>query len=71
MAYLPFGDGPRNCIGARFAVHQTKVGLVKILRNYKMETCEKTPIPYINNPKAILLAPISGLYLKIVKINRT
>ncbi|XP_018356444.1 PREDICTED: probable cytochrome P450 6a14 [Trachymyrmex septentrionalis] len=71
MSYLPFGDGPRNCIGSRFAIYQSKVGLVKILRNYKIETCDKTPIPYINNPKAFLLAPKDGLYLKIIKINRT
>jgi len=58
-------------LGARFAVYQSKVGLIKILRNYKVETCEKTPIPYVNNPKAFLLAPKDGLYLKIVKINRT
>lgn len=32
MTYLPFGDGPRNCVGARFAVYQTKVGLIKILQ---------------------------------------
>ncbi|XP_071567381.1 cytochrome P450 6A1-like [Temnothorax nylanderi] len=70
MAYLPFGDGPRNCIGARFAVYQSKVGLVKILRNYKVETCEKTPIPYVNDPKAFILAPKGGLHLKITKINR-
>ncbi|XP_024867536.1 probable cytochrome P450 6a13 [Temnothorax curvispinosus] len=70
MAYLPFGDGPRNCIGARFAVYQSKVGLVKILRNYKVETCEKTPIPYVNDPKARILAPKGGLHLKIIKINR-
>nr|AIC33176.1 CYP6A1 [Solenopsis invicta]QRY28578.1 cytochrome P450 CYP6AS160 [Solenopsis invicta] len=69
MSFLPFGDGPRNCIGSRFAIFQTKVGLVKILRHYKVETCEKTPIPYVNNPKAFLLAPVDGLYLKIVKIN--
>jgi len=70
MFYLPFGDGPRNCIGARFAVHQTKIGLIKILRHYKVEICEKTPIPYINDPKAFLLAPIGGIHLKIIKINR-
>ncbi|CAL1677693.1 unnamed protein product [Lasius platythorax] len=70
MFYLPFGDGPRNCIGARLAVHQTKVGLIKILRHYKVETCEKTQIPYVNNPKAIFLAPENGIHLKIIKINR-
>ncbi|XP_012056174.1 PREDICTED: cytochrome P450 6A1-like [Atta cephalotes] len=71
MTYLPFGDGPRNCIGARFGVYQSKIGLIKVLRNYKFETCEKTPIPYVNNPKTILLAPKDGLHLKIIKINRT
>jgi cytochrome P450 family 6 len=69
MFYLPFGDGPRNCIGARFAIYQSKVGLVKILRNYKIEICNKTPIPYVNDPRAFLLAPKDGLYLKIIKIN--
>ncbi|XP_011865159.1 PREDICTED: probable cytochrome P450 6a14 [Vollenhovia emeryi] len=70
MVYLPFGDGPRNCIGSRFAIYQSKIGLIKILRNYKVETCEKTPIPYISNPRAFVLCPNSGIYLKIIKINR-
>ncbi|XP_070162794.1 cytochrome P450 6a2-like [Polyergus mexicanus] len=70
MYYLPFGDGPRNCIGARFAVYQTKIGLIRILRNYKVETCDKTQIPYIIDPKAFLLAPKGGIYLKIIKINQ-
>ncbi|XP_012533822.1 cytochrome P450 6A1 isoform X2 [Monomorium pharaonis] len=72
MTYLPFGDGPRNCIGARFAVHQTKLGLVKILRNYKIDVCAKTPIPYVSDPKTfLLLVPKGGIHLKIIKINRT
>ncbi|XP_025262192.1 probable cytochrome P450 6a13 isoform X2 [Camponotus floridanus] len=71
MHYLPFGDGPRNCIGARFAVYQTKVGLIKILRNYKVEICDKTLIPYIIDPKAFILAPKDGIHLRIIKINRT
>ncbi|CAL1677688.1 unnamed protein product [Lasius platythorax] len=71
MHYLPFGDGPRNCIGARFAVYQTKIGLIKILQNYKFETCDKTQIPYVIDPKAFLLAPKDGIHLRIIKINRT
>ncbi|XP_029175225.1 cytochrome P450 6A1-like [Nylanderia fulva] len=71
MHFLPFGDGPRNCIGSRFAIYQTKIGLIKILRNFKVETCNKTQIPYVIDPKAFLLAPKDGIYLKIIKVNRT
>ncbi|XP_014237778.1 cytochrome P450 6a2-like [Trichogramma pretiosum] len=66
--FLPFGDGPRNCIGMRFANFQSKVGLVKILKNYRVEVCDKTPIPYVNNPKAFLLAPTGGIHLKFTKV---
>ncbi|XP_014481247.1 PREDICTED: cytochrome P450 6A1-like [Dinoponera quadriceps] len=69
ILYLPFGDGPRNCIGARFAICQTKIGLIKMLRNYKIDVCEKTQIPYEIDPKAFLLAPKNGIYLKMTKIN--
>ncbi|XP_043511352.1 probable cytochrome P450 6a20 isoform X1 [Frieseomelitta varia] len=69
MTYLPFGDGPRNCIGARFAVYQTKVGLITILRNYKVITCEKTMIPYQFATNTFLLAPKGGIYLKLKKLN--
>ncbi|KAJ8687377.1 hypothetical protein QAD02_023171 [Eretmocerus hayati] len=66
--YLPFGDGPRNCIGARFANFQSKVGLIGILKNYKVDVCEKTCIPYVNNPRAFLLQPMGGIKLKFTRI---
>ncbi|KOC60363.1 Cytochrome P450 6a2 [Habropoda laboriosa] len=69
MAYLPFGDGPRNCIGARFAIYQTKVGLIKMLQNFKVDVCEKTLIPYECNPIAFTLSPKGGIHLKISKVN--
>ncbi|XP_066599468.1 cytochrome P450 6a2-like [Prorops nasuta] len=68
MYYLPFGDGPRNCIGARFAVYQTKIGLIKILSNYKVEVCEETQIPYKIDETAFILTPLGGIHLKLVDI---
>lgn len=68
MHYLPFGDGPRNCIGARFAVYQTKIGLITIVRNFKCDVSEKTEIPYEFDPLAFIMCPKNGLYLKITKI---
>lgn len=40
FTYLPFGEGPRNCIGSRFGLMQTKVGLIAILKNFKLTTNE-------------------------------
>ena len=42
--YMPFGMGPRNCIAMRLALVELKVGLVHILRSYKVVTCDKTQV---------------------------
>ncbi|EZA59932.1 Cytochrome P450 6a2 [Ooceraea biroi] len=69
MYYLPFGNGPRNCIGARFAVYQVKIGLIKVLMNYKIDVCEKTEIPLTNEPmSAIMLQPRHGVYVKLTRL---
>ncbi|XP_076659950.1 putative cytochrome P450 6a14 [Halictus rubicundus] len=69
MHYLPFGDGPRNCIGARFAIYQTKIGLIKILQHYKVDVCEKTPLTYELDRLAFLLMPAKPLFLKFTKLD--
>ncbi|XP_026681203.1 probable cytochrome P450 6a13 isoform X1 [Diaphorina citri] len=33
--YLPFGDGPRNCIGMRFGTIQFKIGLAQLISNFE------------------------------------
>ncbi|KAK9308099.1 hypothetical protein QLX08_001816 [Tetragonisca angustula] len=68
MTFLPFGGGPRNCIGGRFADCQTKVGLVTILRKYKVDACEKTMIPYEFEHSGFLLGPKGGIYLRLTKL---
>ncbi|XP_046752753.1 probable cytochrome P450 6a14 [Diprion similis] len=68
MTYLPFGDGPRNCIGARFGTCQTKLGLIKVLSKFKVDLCDKIQIPYVPSPASFLLEPVGGIHLKFTKI---
>ncbi|XP_046575570.1 cytochrome P450 3A17-like [Haliotis rubra] len=42
MAYIPFGAGPRVCVGMRLAVFELKVAIIKVLRAVKFSTTKKT-----------------------------
>ena len=45
-AFLPFGDGPRSCIGNRFALAEIKIALIRILAEFKMEMAKDTPVRF-------------------------
>ena len=34
ITYIPFGYGPRNCIGMRFAVLETKIAMLELLKSF-------------------------------------
>lgn len=68
MTHIPFGDGPRNCIGIRFGYMQTKIALIKLLLNFKFSSCKKTTIPMKIDPKIVVLAPFNDMWLKVEKL---
>ncbi|XP_037057665.1 cytochrome P450 3A31 [Peromyscus leucopus] len=63
--YLPFGNGPRNCIGMRFALMNMKLALTKVLQNFSFQTCKETQIPLKISRKA-MFQPEKPVVLKVV-----
>ncbi|KAF5288521.1 hypothetical protein FQA39_LY15389 [Lamprigera yunnana] len=45
FVYVPFGTGPRMCIGSRFAIMEIKLILVEILRHFEIVVNKQTKIP--------------------------
>lgn len=59
-AYLPFGDGPRICIGASFAIQEAVLILAVLLRRFQFDLVKGRP------PKPVMiltLRPDTGVWL--------
>ncbi|XP_059189982.1 cytochrome P450 3A30-like isoform X2 [Centropristis striata] len=68
--YLPFGVGPRNCLGMRFALLIVKLSLVNILQNFSFSVCEETEIPLKMSYEG-LTGPLRPIKLKLVPRSTT
>ncbi|EDW00823.1 probable cytochrome P450 6a13 [Drosophila grimshawi] len=65
FAYLPFGQGPRACIGERFGLIQVKIGIATLLHHCQIQSTPRTQIPLRFQKKNFLIASESGIHLKI------
>ena len=65
MAFMPFGDGPRVCIGMRFAQMQITLGLAVLLNSFRFGVARSTPIPMVYDPTVLLRIPKENVDLHV------
>lgn len=68
MPYMPFGDGPRICIGLRLAKLQIKIGLVLLLQKFRFELDRQHIGKELKiDPRSIAKLPIGGINLRCIR----
>ncbi|XP_060531565.1 uncharacterized protein LOC132705147 [Cylas formicarius] len=68
--YLPFGEGPRICLGMRFGMLQSKVGIATLLRRYNFSLNPKTRTPLAYPRGTFISAVEGGLWVDIANASR-
>eukprot|EP00899_Mesostigma_viride_P024011 jgi/Mesvir1/4795/Mv11091-RA.1 len=63
-AFIPFGSGPRMCLGFKFAMLEAKMGLVRLFQRYTFARCAETRVP-IPTATSILVRPESAKLLLV------
>jgi cytochrome P450 len=62
--YLPFGAGPRICIGASFAMHEAMIAMAVLMSRFRFDTVEATrPWPV----QKLTTQPQGGLPMKVMR----
>ncbi len=65
-AYLPFGAGPRMCIGNNFAIMEMQLVIALLLQKFRFTPVNDQPV--IPEP-LITLRPLGGIWLKLEPVN--
>ncbi|KAE8296549.1 Thromboxane-A synthase [Larimichthys crocea] len=66
FVYLPFGAGPRNCVGMRLAQLEIKMALVRLFQKFSIVACSETKVP-LELKSSSTLGPKNGIFVKLEK----
>lgn len=67
-AFLPFGEGPRNCIGMRFGLLEVKFGVVQILSKLRLSVNERTDVPLRLSKSGAFPEVVGGIWLNATRL---
>ncbi|XP_028644431.1 cytochrome P450 3A25 isoform X2 [Grammomys surdaster] len=62
-------NGPRNCLGMRFALISMKLAVIGVLQNFTVQPCEETQIP-LKISRQPIFEPEKPIILKVVSRNK-
>uniref|UniRef100_T1ID31 Uncharacterized protein n=1 Tax=Rhodnius prolixus TaxID=13249 RepID=T1ID31_RHOPR len=65
LKWLPFGEGPRKCLGMRFAQIEMRCMVARILENHELIFSERTKFPVVNNDRTFLGRPLNKIFVKL------
>ncbi|CAG9858345.1 unnamed protein product [Phyllotreta striolata] len=68
--YMPFGEGPRNCVASRLGILQSKFALSVILENFEVSPSSKTVEPLELEGTSFTLSLKTPIYLKFKQIKK-
>lgn len=66
-AFLSFGEGPRICLGMKFGLTQSKIGIATLLTKYRVKPSDKQELPLEISRKSFLLAAKNGIWVRFVE----
>ncbi|KAL9881174.1 cytochrome P450 6d2 [Glossina fuscipes fuscipes] len=66
IAFMPFGEGPRQCIAQRLGIMNVKLALVKILSNFQIESIGHKEVEFMPHHSPALM-PKDGLNVRLRK----
>ena len=60
MAFLPFGAGPRHCVGMRLALLQAKLAMTRLLKKFRILKSDDTQVP-LTTMETATIVPKDGI----------
>ncbi|XP_055692159.1 probable cytochrome P450 28d1 [Lutzomyia longipalpis] len=69
-AFLPFSDGPRMCLGMKFAQAQLKAAIFAVVKDLEIDVDPRTSDTLELNPVELIPTVLGGIWLKFKEIKR-